>query len=392
MAVWFIEVFCVRKCLKLLELTALVVRIGGSKKLEKYITMPIRSSILTAPLAALLLFASFMVQADELNDISQLVNQGQHSQALDRLNGYLALHPNDVQGQFLKGVVLAETGKSADAVKLFSDITVKHPELPEPYNNLAVIYAEQGQYDKARRALELAIKTHPSYATAHENLGDVYARMATDAYDKALQLDKNNTRTQTKLALVKELFTGTTRPVQVAAKVDAAPARVVPASPAPVEVTAKTVPPVAPPQATAVPVEPAKPVVAPVPDTSKESKEKSEADDQKQVLEETVRGWAKAWSAKNVDGYLAYYGAGFKVPNGESRSAWEKSRRERISAPASIRVELSGIRIKEDKDGRVIVSFHQSYRAGDIAKRTSKSLVLKKGGSKWFIEQELTDR
>ena len=372
----------------------MLLELAAQKKLEKYITMPIRSSILTAPLAALLLFASFMVHADELNDISQLVNQGQHSQALDRLNGYLALHPNDVQGQFLKGVVLAETGKSADAVKLFSDITVKHPELPEPYNNLAVIYAEQGQYDKARRALELAIKTHPSYATAHENLGDVYARMATDAYDKALQLDKNNTRTQTKLALVKELFTGTTRPVQVAAKVDAAPVRVLPAptSPAPVEAAAKTVPAVAPPQAAAVPAEPAKPVVAAVPETPKESKEKSEVDDQKQVLEETVRGWAKAWSAKNVDGYLAYYGAGFKVPNGESRSAWEKSRRERISAPASIRVELSGIRIKEDKDGRVIVSFHQSYRAGEIAKRTSKSLVLKKGGSKWFIEQELTDR
>lgn len=361
---------------------------------KKYITMPIRSSIVAAHLLTVLIFASFMVHADELKDISQLVNQGQNAQALEKLNAYLASHPGEVQGQFLKGVVLAETGKSADAVKLFTEITTRHPELPEPYNNLAVIYADQGQYDKARHALEMAIKTHPSYATAHENLGDVYARMATDAYDKALQLDKNNTRTQTKLAMVKELFTASARPVQVAAKAGA-PLRVVPVAapvlPAEAPVKVVTTPPAAVP-------EPVRSVVTPVPETIRVNKAKAESsdrlasDDQKKQAEETVRGWAKAWSAKNVDGYLAYYGAGFKVPNGESRSAWEKTRRERIGAPASIKIELSGIKVKMDDDNRATVSFRQSYRAGDVAKRTSKSLVLKKGGSKWFIEQELTDR
>lgn len=358
--------------------------------------MPIRSSILAAPLLAVLFFASLLAHADELKDISQLVSQGQHAQALERLNGYLASHPNEVQGQFLKGVVLAETGKSADAIKLFTEITNKHPELPEPYNNLAVIYADQGQYDKARRALEMAIKTHPSYATAHENLGDVYAKMATDAYDKALQLDKNNTRTQTKLAMVKELFSGSAHPVQVATKVDAPPARVavVPSPQSPAEVAPKPAPAsVAPPLPPAVVnPEPVKPVAAPAVESAKEPKEKPDQDDQKKAVEDTVRGWARTWSAKNVDGYLAYYGAGFKVPNGESRSAWEKSRRERIGAPASIKVELSGIRIKMEDDNRATVSFRQSYRAGDVAKRTAKSLVLKKGGGKWFIEQELTDR
>ena len=356
--------------------------------------MPIRSSILAAPLLVVLLFASFLVRADELKDISQQINQGQQAQALEKLNGYLVSHPDEVQAQFLKGVVLAETGKSADAIKLFTDITSKHPELPEPYNNLAVIYAEQGQYDKARRALEQAIKTHPSYATAHENLGDVYAKMATDAYDKALQLDKNNTRTQTKLALVKELFSSGTRPVPVAAKVDTPPTRVavVPPAQPPVVVTPKPAPaPVVAPPAVA-PSEPVKPAVAPAVEVAKTSKGKPEQDDQKAAVEEMVRGWAKAWSAKNVDGYLAYYGVGFKVPNGVSRSAWEKSRHERITAPTSIKVELSNIRIKMEDDSRATVSFRQSYRAGDVAKRTAKSLVLKKGGSKWFIEQELTDR
>src|ERR1039457_7420223 len=73
------------------------------------------------------------------------------------------------------------------------------------------IYASQGQYDKARTALEMAIRTHPSYATAHENLGDIYAKMASQAYDKALQLDHGNTATQTKLAMIQNLFAGGTR-------------------------------------------------------------------------------------------------------------------------------------------------------------------------------------
>ena len=71
---------------------------------------------------------------------------------------------------------------------------------------IAVLYASQGNYDKAKSALELAIHTHPSYATAHENLGDIYAQLASRAYDRALQLDKNNTTAQVKLAMVKDLF------------------------------------------------------------------------------------------------------------------------------------------------------------------------------------------
>src|SRR6266550_3308925 len=103
-----------------------------------------------------------------------------------------------------------------EAIQVFTGLTEDFPELPEPYNNLAVLYASQGNYDKAKSALELAIHTHPSYATAHENLGDIYAQLASRAYDRALQLDKGNTSAQVKLALVKELFSpgrvGSARP------------------------------------------------------------------------------------------------------------------------------------------------------------------------------------
>jgi cytochrome c-type biogenesis protein CcmH/NrfG len=177
------------------------------------------------------------VRADDLSDVQQLLKSGHAAEALKRADQFLATQPKDAQMRFLKGVALAEQNRANDAVSVFVKITEDFPELPEPYNNLAVLYANQGHYDKARTALEMAIRTNPSYATAYENLGDVYAKLASQAYAKALQVDAGNSAVVPKLALIRDLFTpggtaaraaagSTTRPVAVAA------AKPVPATPA----------------------------------------------------------------------------------------------------------------------------------------------------------------
>ncbi|WP_427911759.1 tetratricopeptide repeat protein [Ramlibacter sp. MMS24-I3-19] len=152
------------------------------------------------------LAVSSLAQADEYADVTQLLRQGKPSEALARADRYLAGKPRDPQMRFLRGVILTEQGNTADAVSVFTKLTEDYPELPEPYNNLAALYAGQGQFDKARSALEMAIRINPSYATAHENLGDVYAKLASQAYSRALQLDRGNTTVQPKLALIGELF------------------------------------------------------------------------------------------------------------------------------------------------------------------------------------------
>ncbi|MBP7422735.1 MAG: tetratricopeptide repeat protein, partial [Sulfuritalea sp.] len=174
---------------------------------------------LLAALASLaLLLAAAPANADALQDIGKLIKQGQHVQALDQVDKYLAGKPKDAQGRFLKGIILTEMNRANDAIAVFTKLTEEFPELPEPYNNLAVIYAQQKQFDKAKQALEMAIRTHPSYATAHENLGDIYARLASQAYDKALQIDSSNSSAQAKLALIRDLMGGgrsgkATRPI-----------------------------------------------------------------------------------------------------------------------------------------------------------------------------------
>lgn len=167
----------------------------------------IRKSAGLAVLTAALL-AGGAVRADEYGDVNQLLRAGQHAEALNKADRYLAGKPKDPQMRFLRGVVLTEAGRPDEAIAAFQKLTEDYPELPEPYNNLAVLYAGQAQFDKARAALEMAIRTNPSYATAHENLGDVYAKLASQAYSRALQLDSGNTAVQPKLALIREIFAG----------------------------------------------------------------------------------------------------------------------------------------------------------------------------------------
>jgi tetratricopeptide (TPR) repeat protein len=144
--------------------------------------------------------------ADDYADVSRLAGAKQYDQALAKADQYLAAKPRDPQMRFLRGVVLAESGKRTQAIEAYTLLTQEYPELPEPYNNLAVLYAQQNEYGKARDALEGAVRANPNYATAHENLGDVYAKLAGQSYAKAQQIDPANASAPTKLALVRQLL------------------------------------------------------------------------------------------------------------------------------------------------------------------------------------------
>jgi len=345
---------------------------------------------------ALLLCFSLAAHADEVQDINKLFKQGQHEQALERINTYLAGKPKDAQARFLKGLILTERGKTNDAIRTFSELTEDYPELPEPYNNLAVLYAGQGQYDKARVALEMAIRTHPSYATAHENLGDIYARMASQAYDRALQLDRSNTSTQTKLAMIKDLFTtgvagggksGKTTHAGAAASAakPQSPGESAPGTPSAASgVTLAATPAPGKTVATAPSITPARSTSA---DTGQKAPEKPAPFNSNDVLK-VIHEWAAAWSSKNVKRYLAFYAEDFKTPGGENRNDWEAQRRERIGKPKSIHVSINDPQVKQIDDSHASVSFRQSYRASHLKASSSKTLVLVRSGGNWLIQEE----
>ena len=150
--------------------------------------------------------AARKVYAQALREARDLIDRKQYGDAIARLDRVTAEHPREPQARFLKGVALGDQGKTDEAMTLYRDLAADFPELPEPHNNLAVLYAQKGEYDIARRELELAVAAAPTYAIAYENLGDVYARMAAAQYQKAGELSKANKTAPAKLKLVREVF------------------------------------------------------------------------------------------------------------------------------------------------------------------------------------------
>ncbi len=389
------------------------------------------SSRIALAVGAAILLSCGAVQADEVSDINKLMRSGQLPAALSKVDVALSQHPKDAQLRFIKGMILSEQGKTADAITVFQKLTEDYPELPEPYNNLAVLHAAAGNYDKARVALERAIRTNPTYATAHENLGDVYAKLASQSYDKAMQLLDSNQQPppKSKLAMVRTLAPKggeAAAPVAVAvapakaAVTVAAAAQPAPApapakaasspapAPAPAPAKAASSPAPAPAVAKAAPapapvVAQAKPAPAPVPvpppapaakaapampPAAAPAVQLAKAEDADGAdVNKAVENWARAWSAQDMKGYLNAYSGNFQTPKGQNRKAWEADRTARIEGKGHIKVTVESPQITVNGN-TATVKFRQKYVSDRLSTTSRKILVLEKQGKNWLIRQE----
>ena len=150
-------------------------------------------------------FTEYFQETDE-EGAAELMKELLSPTALGKADQRLTAAPRDPQLRFLRGVAQTDIGQTDAAIATFTQLIQEYPELPEPYNNLAVIYASQNQLDKARTALEMAVRNNPSYAAAHENLGDIHARLAYQSYTKAQQLEASNPAVKSKLTQLRTLF------------------------------------------------------------------------------------------------------------------------------------------------------------------------------------------
>jgi tetratricopeptide (TPR) repeat protein len=150
--------------------------------------------------------AARKVYAQSLHDARQLIADKKYDEAIALLDKLTAERPREPQARFLKGVALSDAGKTDAAITTFQAVLGDFPELPEPHNNLAVLYAQKGEYGLARDELEAAINAAPDYVIAYENLGDIYARLAAVNYEKAVARDARNKSAPAKLKLVREVL------------------------------------------------------------------------------------------------------------------------------------------------------------------------------------------
>ncbi len=375
------------------------------------------------PLAALL--SAGQVVADEpLAKAERQVSGGDFSAALATLDGA----PVTPASRLLKGIALAGSDRLDEAARVLQALIAEQPQMPEPYNDLAAVYARQGRLADAKSALERGLATDPRYASIYRNLGLIYVQMARDSYAKALRVDQNEQTPRLALLTVPAATPTTAVPMVVAAA-PAAPlppavirrepnpvATVPAAAPAPVEQPV----PASKPAPKAVPIAEAKPVpvvasapaavpVQPTPVTAEPAaphpaaaKPAAAADvpvakatpaagaaNQRDAVVAAIQGWAKAWAGRDAAGYLGHYLADY-APDGMDHTAWAAERRSRVTAPAWIKVRLDKVVVNGIADGEATVTLEQHYAAPGYKDLTIKRFTLDLRDGRWLISREIS--
>lgn len=380
-------------------------------------------------LVALLFSAS--VDASSIATVQSLIEKAEYKTALRETNRLIASGREEPQIVFLKGVILQQTGDSSAAVSIYQELIDKHPDYPEPYNNLALHYAQRGDFDQAIVILEKSIESHPSIAIAYQNLTAIYNRMASEAYRKAL----NSKKPPVPLELTAlDRIVVDVEGVQIAAVEQEAqqqqssqsgnqPAAepVAASAQAEIEQTESEAPATegdetivaAAEQSTAVSQDTA--VSDAVESESNETSDDSEsatvsnepAVQQVAALEEPeiaiteskpdtdvreavinrVFSWAAAWSDQDVPRYLLHYSEDF-VPRKLSLDEWKKQRYGRLRWREFIIVKPSKLNVTVDGDDAT-VSFNQYYKSDRLENTVRKTLKMKKQDENWYIVREL---
>ena len=133
-------------------------------------------------------------------DVERLIKARKYQDAINLISAQIQTNPRNVQLRFVKARLQLEMRQWDAAKKTLTEITQQFPELPEPYNNLAALAANQGNWIEARDYLELALKLRPTYAIASANLGEIYIRLGAEAYTNAAKGAQLNPRQYTNRA------------------------------------------------------------------------------------------------------------------------------------------------------------------------------------------------
>jgi tetratricopeptide (TPR) repeat protein len=317
---------------------------------------------LTLTVLCCLLVSGMAFAADSMQ---QLIEQKQYAQAVQAGEQILRQTPNHASTRFLTAYAHQMTGETDKAIKMYQALIRDKPELPEPRNNLAMIYLGKGDYDQASQLLISAINTNISYSIAYANLSQVYKGIASESYRRAVSqsdapakythdieltaitwLDNQDTTTTTQIASLPTTKATSTDPVikEPAVKIST----VAVSKPTPTLVNAAN---------------------------------------QDTLLIEKVRKWAKAWSSKDFANYTASYASDYR-DKFSTHTQWVEYRRGRILGPGSIKVEIADFTVKQRDSNRATVDFTQAFSSPRYSDRVVKRLEFHRVGSQWKIASE----
>lgn len=140
-------------------------------------------------LAAMTLSTAAAAMAGEAEDVGALLQSGRYQEALDKIDALPRESRDLPQLRLYRGMSLMALDKRSEALRSFEALAGEYPDMPEPFNNMAVIQAANGRYHEARVLLEKALRADARYSVAQENIGDVYIKLANQTYARLRTLD-----------------------------------------------------------------------------------------------------------------------------------------------------------------------------------------------------------
>ncbi|PIE23652.1 MAG: hypothetical protein CSA60_04350 [Neptuniibacter caesariensis] len=345
----------------------------------------------------------------EIERSLQLSLKQQHNEALSSINTLLSRQPNMAAAHLAKGIILSNMGRKAEAKQIFQRLTKTYPDRPEAFNNLAVIYADEGNYPAAIETLQQAFQTHPSYAQVHRNLKELYATLASQAYNKALDLGSSSAGPE--LAMINQsspsqhserdtqlTIASTQHSAQlVTPPVDSTEVNIETSTPTTVvkaetdSSTARQPEVIAQIGDKAEPIEVAATTKAsanPLPESETKPAVASSIAAHEQAILQHLNDWSSAWSAKDYQSYIASYTNEYR-PNAKlTHTQWVDQRRQRLSKPKFIRVTLNNIQVNLLRDNLAEARFAQYYQSNTYKDAVRKRMMLVKTSDGWKISLE----
>jgi len=294
------------------------------------------------------------------DSMQQLIVQKDYARALQTGEALLQKNPQQPNTRFLTAYANQMTGNTERAIELYEALIRDEPGLPEPRNNLAMIYLERGDYDHASQLLVSAINTRISYAIAYANLSQVYKGIASEAYRRAISQSSEPARYTHDIELTPITWLDSVEP-ELPSRSGALASAAIVSAPTPAAAGA----------------EPAATEEAAAADT----------DVDENLLIARVENWARAWSSKDFDGYRTSYAPGYR-DRFDSHAKWVEHRRSRILRPGAISVEISNIKVRRRGENRASVDFTQAFSSPTYSDRVVKRLDFERFGAEWKIASE----
>lgn len=334
-----------------------------------------------------------------LDQAQQALQGGNYRAALGMLETGARSERESPQGRLLQGLAQAGLQHYDAAQETLVALIAELPQRPEPYNNLAALYASQGRMEEARELLEQAMRTHPAYATVYDNLTRITVEMSRSSYARALRLQGSEGGMQL-AALHGQDLPASTAPIQLAAVtpvVEVKPEAINVVEPeakteseAVVEAAVTPNPEVEPISVATPSVEVMQLAQAPATEEAAEVVEVVAEIGPDEAIRTVLQDWARDWAGQQVDAYLGAYSERF-VPSGNLNLAqWQEQRRKRLARPERIEVELDEIEVLVFDAQRARVRLQQAYRSDRYSDLTRKEFQMVHEEGAWRIASERT--